>query len=470
MRILAIDQGTTSTKALLVEGDGQYRLIGSRRQRQILPGPGRVEHDAAELLKHVDELLEEGVAAGAEAMALANQGETIVAWDRTTGVPIYNAIVWQDQRSTGFVEQVRAAGHESEITERSGLPLDAYFSASKLRWILDEVPEARRLLASGRLGLATSDAYFHERLTGRYVTDVTTAARTSLMNLESCSWDSRLCEIFGVPIDVLPEIVECDAVIGEARGIPLAAAMVDQIAALHGHGCTLPGDAKITFGTGAFALGITTGRVSTPNVISAIAWRSPAGRVFAADGGIYTAGAAIEWLIRLGLLQNVEGLGKLEGSPAASRGVYFVPALSGLGCPHWDRSAAGLWIGLDAATGRDDLVKSVLEGVAFRAAEVLDVLGAAPNRIMSVDGGLTRCDYFLRFLATISQRRLTVPDIAELTAFGAAQLAAKALGEPAIGTGTSAPRQVEPENGNPQWRALFTEARKRSSGWRQDET
>lgn len=465
MRVIAIDQGTTSTKAMLVEADGHHHLVGSHRHRQILPGPGLVEHDAAEILGHVRALLADGIAAGAEAMALANQGETVVAWDRTSGMPICNAIVWQDQRTAAFIGQIRGKGFAEEITARSGLPLDPYFSASKLRWILDEVPEARRLLARGRLGLATSDAYIIEHLTGRYVTDVTTAARTSLMNLETGAWDQRLCDIFGVPITVLPAIVECDEIIGDAGGIPLAAAMVDQIAALRGHGCARPGDAKITFGTGAFALAITDGRFSTPNVVSTLGWRTPTGRVFAADGGIYTAGAAIEWLVRLGLLETPDALSTLEGPPAADRGIYFVPALSGLACPHWDRTAAGLWIGLDAATGRDDLVKSVLEGIAFRVVEVLDALGAAPDHILSVDGGLTRCSYFLHFLASVAQRRLTIPDIDELTAFGAAQFVTGASPRYAI-----IATEVVPQAASPLWQASFTEARSRASRWRQEQS
>ncbi len=389
MRVVAIDQGTTATKALLVEPDGSRRLLATRRHRQILPAPGRVEHDPEELLAHVAELLALGRAEGASAAALANQGETVVAWDRATGRPLANAIVWQDQRTAPGIEALRAAGAAPEVLARAGLPLDAYFSASKLRWLLDHVPEARPLLAQGRLGLATSDAFFLQRLTGAYVTDITTAARTSLLNLDAGAWDETLCALFGVPRETLPEIVECDAPLGELPGgLPLTASLVDQIAALHGHGCAAPGDAKVTFGTGAFALAVTAGRPRIPGVVAALGWRGPAGRIHAADGGVYSAGAAVEWLVRLGLVADPAALDGLEGPPAADRGVFFVPALSGLACPHWDRSAAGLWIGLDAATGRADLVKSVLEGVAFRVAEVLDALGAAGR--LSIDGGLTR--------------------------------------------------------------------------------
>jgi glycerol kinase len=459
MRVVAVDQGTTSTRALLVEEDGSHRLLAARRHRQILPAPGRVEHDPEELLANVADLLALGRAEGADAAALANQGETVVAWDRLTGRPLSNAIVWQDQRTAAEVETLRAAGHEPEVIERAGLPLDAYFSASKLRWLLDALPEARPLLARGRLGLATSDAFFLHRLTGAYVTDITTAARTSLLNLATGAWDETLCALFGVPPETLPEIVECDARVGELPGgLPLEASLVDQIAALHGHGCAAPGDAKVTFGTGAFALAVTAGRPRLPGVVAALGWRTPGGRLHAADGGVYAAGAAVEWLLRLGLLPSLEALDALEGPPAAARGLFFVPALSGLACPHWDRSASGLWIGLDAATDRSDLVKSVLEGVAFRVAEALDALGA--TGLLSVDGGLTRSRYFRRFLAATLGRELRLPATDEITALGAARLATRAPATP-LAAGRN-----DPQPADPAWREAFAEARRRAGGWR----
>ena len=467
MAILAIDQGTTATKAVLVEDDGAWRLIGSRRHQQILPRDGWVEHDAGELLADVKELLDAGIAAGATAVALTNQGETVVAWDRSTGAPICNAIVWQDQRTAGEIEQLKGAGVEAEVTALSGLPLDAYFSASKLRWIFDNVPAARELMGAGRLGIGTTDAYFIEQLTGRYVTDVTTAARTSLMNLDVCAWDERLCAIFGVPIELLPEIVRCDEPIGTIKGtdVPLAAAIVDQVAALYGHGCRQPGDIKVTFGTGAFTLMITAGRATIPGTIATVGWGAPPHRTYAVDGGIYTAGAAIEWLIRIGLLTDAADLDKLGGEPAVAKGLCFVPALAGLACPHWDRTAAGLWIGLDNATGRDDLVKAVLEGIALRMCEVLDTLanGGDARGMLSVDGGLTRSRYFLDFLATVLQRPIVVPANSELTAYGAALLASGGTIEPTSDDGIKfEPASVD---GSP-WRQQFAAALDRSRGWR----
>jgi glycerol kinase len=473
MSIVAVDQGTTSTKALLIEDDGSSRLLGSFKHEQILPRPGWVEHNATELLANVREAIAIGVAAGARSVALDNQGETVVAWDKADGTPLCNAIVWQDQRTQDAIDALRAAGNEEEITALSGLPLDAYFSASKLRWILDNMPRARELVRNGRLGLGTSDSYFLHQLTGRYVSDLTTAARTSLMNLDTCSWDERLCALFDVPLELLPEIVECDQPVGElAVGnctIALDAAIVDQVASLYGHGCRAPGDLKVTFGTGAFALMISNGRPSVPGTVGTVGWGGPSHRTYAVDGGVYTAGAAIEWLGRIGLLDDVAELDSLPPGTAVDKGLCFVPALAGLACPHWDRTASGLWIGLDNATGREDLIKAVLEGVAFRMAEVLDALAASsePQGLLSVDGGLTRSRYFMQFFATVAGRPIVVPDNPDLTAYGAGLLAARGRIPANLGSLAT----VEPQTRDVgAGRERFTAARLRSSNWRLNET
>lgn len=481
MLIAAIDQGTTSTKCLLVDEAGIMTNVGAIRHRQILPRDGWVEHDAAELLANVRELLGRAVDAGAEAVALANQGETVVAWDRRDGRPIHHAIVWQDQRTASAMEALRKGGVEAEVKARSGLPLDPYFSASKLRWILDTVPSANELARSGHLGLATSDAYFLQQLTGNYVTDATTASRTSLMNLTSCAWDARLGGIFGVPLELLPEIKEGEGSFGEvsvnSKSVPVFASVVDQVAALYGHGCRRKGDAKVTFGTGAFAL-VVAGheRPELPNgILPTVGWGSAGRRVYAADGGVYTAGAAVEWLQRIGLLADVAELNQLTGPPAIASGLAFVPALAGLGCPHWDRTAAGLWIGMDSATGKDDLVKAVLEGVALRTAEVLDAFGPVlgSEGVLSVDGGLTRSPYFLKFFTDVAERRVVDAGERELTALGAALLALAAASgsdpEKLADPSGRAPPIVEPSAKHSDvaaWKARFAEARERASGWR----
>ena len=479
MNIVSIDQGTTSTKAILVDGDRREKALGSLRHEQMLPQPGWVEHDPAELLANVRALIDAGAAKGAQGIALANQGETVVAWDRASGAPLANAIVWQDQRTAPEIEALAAAGKADAVRGLSGLPLDAYFSASKLRWILDHVDGAATLAREGRLGLGTSDSYFVERLTGRYATDVTTASRTSLMNLGTCAWDPALCEIFGVPLGLLPEIVSGDEPIGmvatPSGPLPLLASVVDQVAALYGHGCRMSGDGKVTVGTGAFALMLTGFERPAglgEGIVPTAAWPTAKGRAYAADGGVYTAAAAVEWLMRIGLLGGLGEIDALSGASAASRQVFFVPALAGLACPHWDRSAAGLFIGMDTATNREDLVKAVLEGVAFRIAEVVDALGFAAGKAVSVDGGLTRSRYFMQFLADICQRPLIGRGEAEVTALGAAHLAqAVADGrdpsEPLRASSLSATVHPELEAGTAvALRGRFAEALARSKAWR----
>ena len=488
MKVVAIDQGTTSTKAVLLDPDGRSDSLGAIRHAQYLPRTGWHEHDAQELLGNVRRLLDAGAAAGVDAMALANQGETVVAWDRRTGMPLGPAIVWQDQRTQQQVTALAVDGREDEVRSLSGLPLDSYFSATKLRWLLDHADGAHDLARQGFLGLGTSDSYLIERLTGRYATDVTTASRTSLMNLDGCRWDSRLCDIFGVPEELLPEIVpdsEAFGTIGTPYGsATLVTSVVDQIAALYGHGCRTAGDGKVTVGTGAFAL-VLTGHGSPAGLsggsVPTAAWQAGGGRgrAYAADGAVYTAAAAVEWLIRIGLLDSVADLAHLTGPSAASRGVCFVPALSGLACPHWDRSAAGLFIGMDAATDRQDLVKAVLEGIAFRIAEVLDTLGfsTAPDRPVSIDGGLSRSAYFLQFLCDICQRPFSSCGEAEITALGAGSLALARIGNLDASAYRPAMKvervHIEPSliaDDAVVLRARFADACRRATGWRPADT
>lgn len=473
-----IDQGTTSSKAAMLSDDGSISVLPGLRHSNAFPAPGRVEQDPRELLGNVRALVGDVVAAGARHLCLANQGETIVAWNLTSGEPLCPAIVWQDQRTAGAVDRLKAAGHEPASRAISGLPLDPYFSASKFAWVLDNLPEARPLAARGQLGLATSDAYFIHQLTGRYVTEPSTAGRTGLMNIRTCDWDARLCAMFGVPIEVLPAIV----VDGEPLGgvatpsgtAELSAGLVDQVAALYGHGCRAAGDVKFTFGTGAFGLAIAG--FDAPEIAGAIpaaCWEDSRGRVFAADGGIYTAGAAIEWLQRIGMLADLTELGGLSGPTAASRGTFFVPALAGLACPHWDRSATGMWIGLDSGTDRADMQKAVLEGIAFRTAEVLDVLGVSGSAgpALSIDGGLAASSYFTGFLATICERRINRLDAVDLTAIGAAEIALACAAGAALerpSRSALSRRAIEPGVAPvTEWRARFTLARERASGWRQ---
>jgi glycerol kinase len=433
VRIVAIDQGTTSTRALSFGAGGAWQVTGSKRHETRYPKAGWVEQDAGELLANIGELLQ---GAGTfDAIALANQGETCMAWDAGTGEALSPVIVWQDTRTSVLLEAMTRDGVDAEVADRAALPLDPYFSAAKLGWIMRNVPAARAAHTAGRLRVGTTDAFFLDRLTGAFATDRATASRTSLMNIETGAWDPDLCRIFGVPIECLPEIRTNIADFGLFKGKPLAASIVDQQAALYGHGCREAGDAKITFGTGAFALtvtGVTPPREGLASgLVPTVAWDLGAGAVYALDGGVQDAGAAIEWAIRAGLAANVEDFNTLPQRSAIERGLVFVPAFSGLGCPFWDRSASPLLIGLRPDMSRADICQALLEGIAFLTAEVVDAMrkSADIDGRVSIDGGLSRNPYFVQFLADCSKLEIVVDGFVERTAFGAAALAAKALGQ-----------------------------------------
>jgi glycerol kinase len=435
MRVLAIDQGTTSTRGLVFEGDAPPRVVASLRHRQIYPRPGWVEQDPGEICENVRSCI--AAAGPVDAIGLANQGESCLAWDAETGAPLSPIIVWQDDRTSAWIDPLKAQGHESWVRDRTGLPLDCYFSASKLGWILRECPEARAALGANRLRLGTTDAFLLDRLTGTFATDISTASRTSLMRLADGVWDSELCALFGVPIEALPPIRRTDAGFGNVNGVPVRASAVDQQAALCGHGARAPGDTKITFGTGAFALvhaGMTPPSAQTDGLIATVAWGDASGVHYALEGGVYDAGAAIDWGRRIGVIDDAALLDRWSGPPAVEAGLLFVPALSGLACPHWRRDASGSWSGMTTATTRSDLQRSILEGIALQTAEVIATFD---RRILlgelSVDGGLSANDGFLQFLADASGRRIRRAGSPELTAYGCALLAGHRGAAPASG-------------------------------------
>ncbi|WP_119301191.1 FGGY family carbohydrate kinase [Dongia deserti] len=471
--VIAIDQGTTGTKAHRLRSDGTFETIAAFEHRQIYPRQGWVEHDPEEIARHVEAALDQAGDAGA--IGIANQGETVIAWDAATKRPIHNAIVWQDARTSDVTERTKSEGAETLTLQVAGLPLDPYYSATKLRWLLDNVPEAQELRRAGRLRLGTSDAFFLDRFTGRFATDVTTASRTSLMNLETLQWDERLADLFGVPIECLPEIRPTAGVFGDARGIPVAASLVDQQAALFGHGCRRKGDAKITFGTGAFALAVADAAVprdTESGLEATIAWKiGDAPCAYALQGGIYNAASAVNWARNLGLFADYKEIDDFAAEPAIARGLVFVPALSGLSCPYWDRRAAGLWLGMGLDTTRADMMQALLEGIALLSERVL----AAIDRLsplggtISVDGGLTRNRYFNRFLADAAGKRVRVPASTELTGLGAAQFAAIGAGLATIDTLPAAPpprSEIEPGLLPDQARARFERAVERAKAWR----
>ena len=470
MKVVAVDQGTTGTKSFSLDSDGKFAAAAGLEHRQIYPQAGWVEHDPRELLRHVEQAV---VAAGpADAIGIANQGETVIAWDARTGRPVYNAIVWQDDRTKNVTAKLKSDGAEELTLKRAGLPLDPYFSASKLRWFIDHVVEAKSLLKQGRLRLGTSDAFFLGRLTGVYATDVTTASRTSLMSLATCTWDDELCKLFGVPIECLPEIRSTAGEFGKIGKTPVTASLVDQQAALFGHGSTRPGDAKITFGTGAFVLAVVgSSRVdgSRLGVLPTLAWKiGEAAAEFAVEGGVYNAASAVNWAKGLGLFNDFSEIENFTNPAAILRGIAFVPALSGLGCPHWDRTASGMWIGMGLDTSRHDMMQSLLEGVVLRAAEVITAMRELVplGDAISVDGGMARNGYVLRFLSDVLQKRVSVPSSPDLTALGAARMAMRGAGVAALPPLPPPQRVVEPRAPILDTQAHFAEAVKRAKGWR----
>ena len=474
MTVLAIDQGTTSTRGLSVTDDGEMQIVSTTEITQHHPQSGYVEHDARQLFESVQECIDH--CPEATRIGIDNQGESCLAWDRRTGEPLTPVIVWQDNRTADQIEKLKQEGVEELTLERAGLPLDSYFSASKLRWIFEHVPAAEKARKAGALGLGTTDTYFLDRLCGRYVTDCTTASRTSLLNLGTGEWDEDLCKVFQIPLDCLPEIVPTTGEFGEILDHPkqaqVYASVVDQQASLYGHGCRSSGDVKITFGTGAFALMVTGDSLCTApdqGLLPTIGWqRSDQNPVYALDGGVYCAGSALNWAKSLGLFNDWEAINHFDRSPAISRDLAFVPALSGLACPHWDRRAAGLWVGLSLDTDPADLMQSVLEGIAMRAVEVVNAMqqfdfsNENTSDSISIDGGLSVNSYFCQFLSNVLQRDVNVRAFPELTALGTAQLA---------GATVNPDRQVDIKTYSPnlnqdEWLSKFSEAVGKSRQWR----
>ncbi|EBW2650638.1 glycerol kinase [Salmonella enterica subsp. enterica serovar Newport] len=437
-RYAAIDQGTTGTRVVVFGEDGNYFSPAAIAHKQLTPNQGWVEHDPMEILNNIRTCL--GLAGVVDAIGLAHQGESIVAWDAKSGLPLYNAIIWQDQRTDFVIRQLREKGVEEVVRAKTGLPLDTYFSASKMGWIMRNVAGASELSRSGHLRLGTMDAFFMFHLCGGvHVTDYNSASRTSLFNIHTLQWDEELCRLFGVPLSALPEVRDNIGHFGDVRDnegghTPLTACIVDQFAGTYGHGCFQPGQMKITFGTGAFLQSITGTDVpdaQDSGLLPTLCWKLPDEKpVYGLDGGVYNAASAINWAGKLGLYSDLGEFSDFRDEPAIARGLAFVPALSGLGCPYWDRSAAGLWAGLSLETERKDLLQSILEGIAMRSAEVINSMDKIRpiGDTVSVDGGLSSNTYFKEFLATLIQKKIISPTNREMTAQGVALLARKGLG------------------------------------------
>lgn len=433
--ILAIDQGTTRTKALIFDERGRVLAESSSEIPLTYPRAGRVEQDPRDLLQSVISNARAVLAAsgaGCMAMGLSNQGETVTMWRRDSGEPLYNAISWQDRRTASFCEQLMQNETGALIAERTGLPIDPYFSATKLRWLLDAVPEARDLASRGLLLAGTTDAWLLWSLTGEHRTDDTTASRTMLYNPRLRDWDTDVLDALEIPRSILPTIQPSCSHFGILRSdlagqsLPITASLVDQQAALFGQVCYAPGDAKVTYGTGAFILMNTGHSIPTSHfgLVPTVAWSLPASISYALDGGIYVAGAAVQWLRDgLGIISSAQESYDLAMSVPDSDGVYFVPALAGLAAPYWDSYARGTIVGLTRGTTRAHIARATLEGIAYRTRDVFEAMAQDTGRAISsikADGGASDNAFLMQALADISGVEVRVAATRETTALGAA--------------------------------------------------
>lgn len=449
---MGIDQGTTGTTCLLLDEDWNVAAETHLTHRQYYPKPGWVEHDPEELLSCVREAAERAMReAGVNASEVVcagidNQGETVVAWDRETGTPVCPAIVWQDRRTSAFTEEL-PPHMASSIRELTGLEPDAYFGATKIRWILDNVPEARTLLKEGRLMAGPSDSWFLWKLTGGrvFATDYSTASRTMLFNIHTMQWDDGLLGWFGIPREILPEVKNSAEVYGSAvftgadgvpAEVPLSANLVDQEAALFGQACLSEGMVKTTYGTGCFMLMHTGTRPvsSGAGLLTSIAWKLRDRAVkFELDGGIYAAGSVITWMKeRLKIIESAEDVDRLCASVEDTAGVVFVPALTGLAAPWWDAFARGMIIGITPGTERAHIVRAAMESIAYQVKDILDQMEQDSGirvRAMRADGGITNSSFLMQFQADILGIPVDVPVISETTALGTAYMAAYGAGE-----------------------------------------
>ncbi len=446
--ILALDQGTTSSRAILFDHAGKIRSLAQREFTQIYPQPGWVEHDPEEIWATQAGVMAEAVAhAGVSfgqiaAIGITNQRETTVVWDRRTGRPIHPAIVWQDRRTAGACDDLKKQGLGPIIQEKTGLVIDAYFSGTKLQWILEQVPGARRAAADGKLAFGTIDSWLVWKLTdGKvHVTDPSNASRTMLFNIHTQQWDPALLEIFKVPAAVLPEVRGSSQRYGETSGrpfenqVPVAGIAGDQQAALFGQMCLQPGMLKHTYGTGGFMM-LNTGDkavASRNNLLTTIAWNVQGKTTYALEGSIFIAGAVVQWLRDgLGLIRTSDEIERLAGSVSDNGGVYLVPAFAGLGAPHWDQFARGTIVGITRGTTSGHLARAALESIAFQSMDVLEAMEAdagMPIKELRVDGGASADDLLMQFQADLVGVPLVRPTIRETTALGAAYLAGLAVG------------------------------------------
>ena len=446
--IMALDQGTTSSRAILFDKKGKIISVAQKDFKQHFPKAGWVEHDPDEIWTSqssvmIESLVNKKIKANqVAAIGITNQRETTIVWDRKTGKAIYNAIVWQDRRTANYCNELKDKGHSEMVVSKTGLIIDAYFSATKIKWILDNVDGARERADAGELAFGTVDSWLIWNLTSgkTHITDITNASRTMLFNIHSQEWDQELMDLFEIPASLLPEVKSCSEVYCETAGdvlsvkIPIAGIAGDQQAALFGQLCTEPGMAKTTYGTGCFLVMNTGSEAvrSKNQLLTTVAWKIGNEINYALEGSVFIGGAAIQWLRDgIGLLDHARESERLAESIDGNDGVYFVPALSGLGAPHWDQNARGAFFGITRGTEKAHMARAALEAIAYQVYDVLKAMekdAGKPTKELRVDGGATANNFLMQFQANLLDCEIKRPEIIETTAIGAAFLAGLAIG------------------------------------------
>ena len=446
--ILALDQGTSSSRAIVFNHEGAICATAQQEFNQHFPQPGWVEHDPMEIWSSEAAVIAEAISrigiTGKDiaAIGITNQRETTIVWDAETGAPVYNAIVWQDRRTSSFCDSLREQGWLDRIREKTGLIIDAYFSGTKIKWILDNVPGAREKAEAGRLRFGTVDSWLVWNLTRGevHITDVSNASRTMLFNIHTLSWDKELLDLLGIPASMMPSVRSSSEVYGHtkttlfAHEVPIAGIAGDQQAALFGQMCTTPGSVKNTYGTGCFLL-MNTGEkpiLSKNNLLTTVAWKIGDTVHYALEGSIFVGGSVVQWLRDgLGIIRSSSEIEALAATVPDNGGVYFVPALTGMGAPYWDQYAHGVICGITRGTGAAHIARAALEGIAF---QTMDIVGAmerdAGIRLseLKVDGGASRNNLMMQFQADILGTSVIRPQVTETTAMGACYLAGLAVG------------------------------------------
>ena len=446
--ILAIDQGTTGTTCLLFDGDGRVRGRAYREFGQHFPRPGWVEHDPSEIwdvtrvVAHEALVSADVTASSLRAVGITNQRETVVVWDERTGLPLHNAIVWQDRRTAARCDTLRRQGLEDIVRQRTGLVVDPYFSATKIEWLLANVEGLRERAAQGGVRFGTIDAWLAYNLTGRTVTDYSNASRTMLFDIAALEWSEELCDALGVPVAALPEAAPSAAVLGETdpdafhgARVPVSGMAGDQQAALFGQACLEPGLGKNTYGTGSFVLQ-NAGSQLPPvrdGLLNTVAWGIGDRVDYAVEASVFVTGAAVQWLRDgLGIIREAADTEGLAASLDSNEGVYFVPALTGLGSPHWDPYARGTIVGLTRGSGRAHLARAALESIAYQTVDAVEAMQAAsgePLGELRADGGAVVNRWLMQFQADLLGCPVVVPEVSETTALGAAYLAGVGAGQ-----------------------------------------